>query len=112
MLIREGALLGPFGVMGGAMQAQGHVQLVCALLDKSLDPQRALDAPRFRVGVGRQVVLEPGLWPEAPELRALGHEVGLAESEHGFGVGQCVLVADDALVGGSDGRGDGHVSGS
>ena len=111
MLLRDGALLGPFGVMGGAMQAQGHVQLVHALLDRGLDPQRALDEPRFRVEAGKQVALEPGLWVDAPELRALGHELELAESEHGFGVGQCILVDGDALVGGSDGRGDGHVSG-
>ncbi len=111
MLVRDGALLGPFGVMGGAMQAQGHVQLVHALVDRGLDPQRALDEPRFRVGAGRQVALEPGLWIDAPELRALGHELELAESEHGFGVGQCILVDGEALIGGSDGRGDGHVSG-
>jgi gamma-glutamyltranspeptidase/glutathione hydrolase len=111
LLLRDGALLGPFGVMGGAMQAQGHVQLVHALVDRALDPQRALDEPRFRVGTGRQVALEPGLWLEAPDLRALGHEPELVESEHGFGVGQCVLVDGEALVGGSDGRGDGHVSG-
>ena len=112
LLLRDGALLGPFGVMGGAMQAQGHVQLVHALVDRGLDPQRALDEPRFRVDEGKQVALEPGLWTDAPELQALGHEVELVESERGFGVGQCVLVQGDALVGGSDGRGDGHVSGA
>ena len=111
MLLREGALLGPFGVMGGAMQAQGHLQLVHALFDGGLDPQRALDEPRFRVDEGKRVALEPGLWVEAPELRGLGHELELAESEHTFGVGQCILVDGEALVGGSDGRGDGHVSG-
>jgi len=111
MLVREGALLGPFGVMGGAMQAQAHVQLVHGLVDRGLDPQRALDEPRFRVEAGRRVALEPGLWAAAPELRALGHELELAESEHGFGVGQCIHVEGEALLGGSDGRGDGHVSG-
>ena len=112
LLLRDGALLGPFGVMGGAMQAQGHVQLVHALVDRGLDPQRALDEPRFRVDEGKQVALEAGLWTHAPELRALGHELELVESERGFGVGQCVLVEGEALVGGSDGRGDGHVSGA
>ncbi len=111
LLLRDGALLGPFGVMGGAMQAQGHVQLVHALVELGLDPQRALDEPRFRVGEGRHVALEPGLWADAPDLHALGHEPELVESEHGFGVGQCILVDGEALVGGSDGRGDGHVSG-
>jgi gamma-glutamyltranspeptidase/glutathione hydrolase len=93
------------------MQAQGHVQLVHALVDRGLDPQRALDEPRFRVDTGKRVSLEPGLAAAAGELRALGHSVEVAPDEHGFGVGQCVLVEGDALVGGSDGRGDGHASG-
>ena len=66
LLLRDGALWGPFGVMGGAMQAQGHVQVVHALVDRGLDPQRALDEPRFRVEEDWSVALEPGLWLEAP----------------------------------------------
>jgi gamma-glutamyltranspeptidase/glutathione hydrolase len=97
--------------MGGAMQAQGHLQLVHGLVVRGLDPQRALDAPRFRVESGREVALEPGLAGELAELRTLGHEASLAADEHGFGVGQCVLVEGEALVGGSDGRGDGAASG-
>ena len=111
MLLRDGALWGPFGVMGGAMQAQGHLQVATHLVDGGLDPQRALDEPRFRVEEDWSVSLEPGLWVEAPELRALGHEVHLDESEHGFGVGQCILVDGESLVGGSDGRGDGYAGG-
>jgi gamma-glutamyltranspeptidase/glutathione hydrolase len=111
LLLRDGELWGPFGVMGGAMQAQGHVQLVHGLVDRGLDPQRALDEPRFRVEAGREVRLEPGLAGELEALRGLGHEALVAADEHGFGVGQCVLVEGDALVGGSDGRGDGAASG-
>ncbi len=74
LLLRDGELWGPFGVMGGAMQAQGHLQLVHALVDRGLDPQRALDAPRFRVDGGRRVALEPGLAAELGELRRLGHD--------------------------------------
>ena len=111
LLLRDGQLWGPFGVMGGAMQAQGHLQLVHALVDRGLDPQRALDAPRFRVGGGRAVALEPGLALELDLLRALGHEAAVAADEHGFGVGQCILVEGDALLGGSDGRGDGAAGG-
>jgi gamma-glutamyltranspeptidase/glutathione hydrolase len=111
LLLRDGELWGPFGVMGGAMQAQGHVQLVHGLVDLGLDPQRALDAPRFRVEAGRDVRLEPGLAGELDALRLLGHEASVAADEHCFGVGQCVLVEGDALVGGSDGRGDGAASG-
>ncbi|MEJ7567954.1 MAG: gamma-glutamyltransferase [Gaiellaceae bacterium] len=111
LLLRDGRLWGPFGVMGGPMQAQGHLQLVHALVDRGLDPQRALDAPRFRVDEGRTVSLEPGLAAELDALRVLGHDAAVAMDEHGFGVGQCVLVDGEALVGGSDGRGDGVAGG-
>jgi gamma-glutamyltranspeptidase/glutathione hydrolase len=110
MLLEDGRLLGPFGVMGGAMQTQGHVQLVHAL-SNGADPQAALDAARFRVVEGRQVALEPGLWDSADELRRLGHEPVLAREQDVFGVGQAILCAGDSLVGGSDGRGDGHAAG-
>lgn len=111
LLLDGGRLLGPFGVMGGPMQAQGHFQLVQRIVDEGLDPQAALDAARFRVDEGRTVALEPGLWPEADALRARGHEPVLADAPDGFGVGQAILVQGDALVGGSDSRGDGHPSG-
>ena len=111
MLLEGGDLLGPFGVMGGPMQAQGHFQVVRHLVDEKADPQAALDAPRWRVGDGWSVDLEPGLWGEAERLRSLGHDVSLAESQHPFGVGQAILRLGDALIGGSDGRGDGYAAG-
>ncbi len=111
MLLEGGALLGPFGVMGGPMQPQGHVQVVLRLADHGDDPQAALDAPRWRVGVGREVELEPGLRASAPGLEALGHDVRHATSPHPFGVGQIILCRENGLVGGSDGRGDGFAAG-
>ncbi len=110
MLLRGGELLGPFGIMGGPMQPQAHLQFVSHLVDDA-DPQGALDAARFRVQDGREVALEPGLWPYADELRALGHTPLLDEDVHPFGVGQSILVVGDALVGGSDPRGDGQAAG-
>src|SRR5207253_6957963 len=71
MLFRDGALLGPFGVMGGFIQAQAHMQLVSALVDDALDPQDALERPRFRVH-GELVRLEEGLWERDVELQRLG----------------------------------------
>jgi gamma-glutamyltranspeptidase/glutathione hydrolase len=111
MLLEGGGLLGPFGVMGDAMQAQGHVQVVHQLVDRGADPQAALDQARFRVEGGRAVLLEPGLWDRADSLRALGHEPVAADDPAVFGVGQAIVCLDAALVAGSDGRGDGHAAG-
>ena len=111
MLLAGGGLLGPFGVMGGPMQPQGHFQVVSRVVDDGADPQAALDAPRWRVEEGGVVQLEPGLWSEEDRLRALGHDVRRADSPHGFGVGQAILRIGDALIGGSDGRGDGFAAG-
>jgi gamma-glutamyltranspeptidase/glutathione hydrolase len=111
MLLESGALLGPFGVMGGSMQAQAHFQVVRGLVDEGLDPQAALDAPRWRIGEEWLIELEPGLWGAAERLRGLGHEVRPGSSPHPFGVGQMILRLGDALIGGSDGRADGYAAG-
>jgi gamma-glutamyltranspeptidase/glutathione hydrolase len=111
MLLQRGELLGPFGVMGGAMQPQGHMQVVLHQVDEGDVPQAALDAPRWRVGPGREVALEPGLWEAEEALVSLGHDVRRASVQHSFGVGQAILRLGDALVGGSDGRGDGYAAG-
>lgn len=110
MLLRAGGLAGPFGVMGGFIQAQAHVQLVSALSDDGLDPQAALDRPRFRVE-GDTVALEEGLWPERERLEASGYRVTLDSDLASFGGGQAILLEGDALVGGSDPRKDGYAAG-
>jgi gamma-glutamyltranspeptidase/glutathione hydrolase len=110
MLLRDGALVGPFGVMGGLIQAQAHLQLVSSLVDDGLDPQAALDRPRFRVEAGA-VRLEEGLWGRAGELEQFGHTVVYDEDAFGFGGGQAIVVAGDALLGGSDPRKDGYAAG-
>ncbi|MCA9509909.1 MAG: gamma-glutamyltransferase family protein [Myxococcales bacterium] len=110
----DGALFGPFGVMGGFMQPQGHLQVVVALADDGEDPQSALDRPRFQLPggeAGDAVQLEEGL--PADTLRALaarGHETqvlgGLGRAS--FGRGQIVQrTRDGVLWGGSDPRADG-----
>jgi gamma-glutamyltranspeptidase/glutathione hydrolase len=110
MLLRDGRLLGPFGVMGGFIQAQAHAQLVSRLVDDGLDPQTALERPRFRVDEGR-VLLERGLWRRAAELEAAGFDVVREKDTGLFGGGQAILVEGDALVGGSDPRKDGYAAG-
>jgi gamma-glutamyltranspeptidase/glutathione hydrolase len=114
MLLRDGALLGPFGVMGGHMQAQGHLQVVSALVDRGCDPQQALDAPRFRCDPapdGWRLALEPGLDGVAAALAARGHRRAEAAAAFGFGGGQAIMVEGDGLVGGSDPRKDGCAEG-
>ena len=111
MLLEDGELVGPFGVMGGAMQAQGHFQVVSRLVDDGDDPQAALDAPRWRVEDDGVVELEPGLAHLVPELSEIGHDARVESVQHGFGVGQIIVRHGSALIGGSDGRGDGYAAG-
>jgi gamma-glutamyltranspeptidase/glutathione hydrolase len=112
-------LYAPFGVMGGFMQPQGHVQVVLGLVDDGLDPQAALDRPRFCIGdgtAGGQVSLEEGL-PEATlaALEKMGHPVqrvsGVARAL--FGRGQIIHrhAETGVLCGGSDPRADGCAMG-
>ena len=110
LLLRDGGLLGPFGVMGGFIQAQAHVQVVSALVDGGLDPQAALDQPRFRIE-GERVLLEEGLWHQIPHLERLGLRPVPETDPAVFGGGQVILAAGDALVGGSDARKDGYAAG-
>jgi gamma-glutamyltranspeptidase/glutathione hydrolase len=110
MLLHGGTLLGPFGVMGGFLQAQAHMQVVSALVDEGDDPQQALDRPRFRVD-GDRLRLEEGLWPFASELDGLGMSIVRDDETAGFGGGQAIMLQGDSLVGGSDSRKDGHAAG-
>ena len=120
LLTREdGSLYGPFGVMGGFMQPQGHVQTLVAMLDDALDPQAALDQPRFCLDVEHDptdILLEESL-PAATikELQDYGHPVKLIggmERSH-FGRGQIIRrdPATGVLCGGSDPRADGCAMG-
>ena len=109
LLDPDGRLVGPFGVMGGFIQAQAHAQFVVAAIEEGLDPQAALDRSRFRVD-GHTVHLEPGLWPHAEELQLEGLTPVLSEDITFFGGGQAIFVRGDALVGGSDARKDGYAA--
>jgi len=109
MLLRDGHLVGPFGVMGGFIQAQAHVQLVRSLAG-GVGPQAALDQPRFRVD-GDTVLLEGELWDLAPHIEALGLRAAAERDSTVFGGGQAIVVRDDVLLGGSDRRKDGYAAG-
>ena len=110
LLVRDGSLLGPFGVMGGFLQAQAHLQLVSALVDDELDPQAALDRPRFRVD-GDALLVETPLADRADELDGLGLDLVVSDDVDNFGAGHAILVDGDALAGGADARKDGYAAG-
>ncbi|CAK7228449.1 hypothetical protein SBRCBS47491_006910 [Sporothrix bragantina] len=121
----DGSLHSVFGVMGGFMQPQGHVQTLLGQLTGGLNPQQALDAPRFCIGSGMPdegdvfaaiVSIEEGMPEETVAgLRALGHDVRVitGKARALFGRGQIIRYSKDPVedIGlwsaGSDQRGDG-----
>ncbi len=109
-LIQDGMPLGPFGVMGGFMQPQGHLQVVAAMIDHGLDPQSALDMPRWRVIEDRKVEMENGIDKSTiNQLIQRGHEITIPEDVTGFGRGQIILNLDGNYIAGSDSRADGKA---
>lgn len=111
-LMKDGAPVGPFGVMGGYMQPQGHVQVMMNLIDFGLNPQEALDAPRWQWTGGKNIELEAGFGQGiASELAKRGHVVQVKEDFTSFGRGQMILrQADGVLVGATEPRTDGVVA--
>jgi len=117
-LTRDGAPVGPFGVMGGHMQPQGHVQIVASTVDRGLDPQAALDEPRWRWHAGPAVTVEPEHLETAEgraaidRLRARGHEVTVVDGAEAFGYGQAIWRhPDGGYVAGTEPRADGVALG-
>ena len=113
-LTRGGKPLMAFGLMGGSMQAQGHVQMVLRTHTWRQDPQTAIDAPRWRVLGGLDVSVEPHAGPEIlAGLAARGHRVNAtpADTTYGFGGAQLVHRIEGGYVAGSDSRKDGHAAG-
>ena len=114
--VSDNSLYASYGVMGGFMQPQGHVQVLSALKDGGLDPQSALDLPRFCLDAdsnGGRVDIEEGM-PTATvnALREMGHPLNEVSGYERavFGRGQ-VILRDEAgvLCGGSDPRADGYA---
>ncbi|HLS02672.1 MAG TPA: gamma-glutamyltransferase, partial [Beutenbergiaceae bacterium] len=114
-LMRDGMPLGSFGVMGGFMQPQGHMQLVVRLETYGQDPQAAMDAPRWQVLEGLKVAVEEEVGQDViQELRARGHDVEVDRSPYGkhfFGGGQLIVRSGEAYVGVSDFRREGQAVG-
>lgn len=103
-----------FGVMGGDMQPQGHVQVVSAMVDYGLNPQAALDAPRVKVLGGAGVAVEGGIPERVVEgLSSRGHDVRVVTEGFAFGGGQIIHRDRETgvITAGSDPRKDGLAIG-
>jgi gamma-glutamyltranspeptidase/glutathione hydrolase len=118
IVFKDDALLMSYGVMGGDVQAQGHAQVLVNLIDRGLNLQQAIDAPRVRYISGRRVMMEDALTaPVIGDLIQRGHErvlpaAGLTHRAL-MGGGQAIMIdpATGALLGGSDSRKDGLALG-
>ena len=112
-LTKNDAPVGPFGVMGGYMQPQGHMQVVMNMVDFGLNPQAALDAPRWQWKDGKNFEVEHH-FPRhiAQGLSGLGHNITVPLESTGFGRGQVILRDMDSgvLMGGTESRTDGAIA--
>ena len=105
--------IGPFGVMGGFMQPQGHLQVIMNLLDFNLNPQEALDAPRFQWMTGKKIIAEPDLSRRIFNgLLKRGHDIHVEHELGQFGRGQIILRNPKTGVycGGTEKRADGSIA--
>ncbi|VXC41500.1 Gamma-glutamyltransferase [Enterobacterales bacterium 8AC] len=90
----HGQPLMSFGVMGGPMQAQGHLQMALRIMLHKQNPQAAIDAPRWRIVAGREVIVEPSMDRNTlAALRAMGHNVVLEDplQTYSFGGAQAII---------------------
>lgn len=121
-VMKDGEPFMSFGLMGGAMQPQGHVQVLVNIIDFGMDVQTAGDAARFNHDGGRQptgvdgdllgtLLVEPGVPSETVErLRAMGHRVEVDASGAPFGGYQAIMrLPDGVYVGATEMRKDGTV---
>jgi len=112
-LTKGNEAVGPFGVMGGYMQPQGHMQVVMNTVDFQLNPQAALDAPRWQWMEGKKVLVEPH-FPNhiAQALARKGHQIQVAVDTGAFGRGQIIWRDPETgvLFGGTEPRTDGAIA--
>lgn len=111
-ILKDGKAVGPFGVMGGYMQPQGHVQVAMNFIDFHMDPQQALDAPRWQWMRDNSVTVETRFDMEmARLLRQKGHMIRPDLSTPSFGRGQMIVKLDNGvLCGGTESRTDSNIA--
>ena len=108
---KDGAPVMSFGVMGGSMQPQGHVQVLVRIADHGQNPQAACDGPRFRWVHGVEVSCENG-FPQSTldELRQRGHVLVAVDDYNQFGSCQAIWRLDGGYFAASDPRRDGQAA--
>src|SRR5688572_542481 len=116
MVLKDGALFMSFGVMGGAIQPQGHVQVLVNLIDRGMNLQEAIDAARYRFLSGKNVLMEDELGTSVIErLISMGHvrakPAGVLRSSMGGGQAIMIDPVSKTLLGASDPRKDGMALG-
>jgi gamma-glutamyltranspeptidase/glutathione hydrolase len=116
MVFKDGELFMSFGVMGGAIQPQAHVQVLVNLIDRGMNLQEAIDAARYRFVSGRNVLMEDELGTSVIErLLSLGHVRAKPPGmlRRSMGGGQAILIdpVSKTLMGASDPRKDGMALG-
>lgn len=112
-ITRNNQAIGPFGVMGGFMQPQGHLQVIMNMLDFDLNPQAALDAPRWQWTEEKNIIVEPHFPTHiAQALARRGHKVTIALDSGSFGRGQIILRdhKTGVLIGGTEPRTDSAIA--
>ena len=101
-----------FGVMGGSMQPQGHVQMMVRIFDYGQNPQAACDAPRWHVDENFHIALEGGFSSQvADELTHRGHTLIKDPETHLFGGAQAIICLENGYCAASDPRKDGQAVG-
>lgn len=113
MVFKNGEFFMTFGVMGGSMQPQGHVQVLLNIVEFGMNIQEAISAPRFRHVSDLRIMLEPEIGEEVrDELLKKGHEI-IPHVPFSYGGGQGIIFNKDTGVkmGGSDPRKDGMAVG-
>ncbi|AFZ11895.1 Gamma-glutamyltransferase [Crinalium epipsammum PCC 9333] len=107
-LTQNNQALGAFGVMGASMQPQGHLQVVVNLADYGMNPQSALDAPRWQFVAGNTVFLEESVPSSVMSgLARQGHNVEVSTAQGIFGKGQIILKIGEVILAASEPRADG-----
>jgi gamma-glutamyltranspeptidase/glutathione hydrolase len=108
LLDADGRWTAVLGVTGGQFQPQGHVQVLVNLLDHGMEPQQALDAPRYRLEEDGTVSLEP---PLAGLADAFARPATVVDDPHNFGNAHLIVRGDGVYRGGSEPRRDGLALG-